>query len=47
MLYRDNGKEHGNYRDRGGSIGCIWGYTGIISNQMEKKMENNVETGII
>ena len=31
-IYRDNGKENGNYRDYGG---LYWGHIGI----MEKKME--------
>ena len=35
-LYRDNGKENGNYRDHVGIIGYLLGsYIGI----MEKKME--------
>ena len=47
MLYRDNRKEHGNYRDHGDYIGCIWSHKGIMTNQMEKNMEHNMETGII
>ena len=38
-LYRDNGKENGNYYN-----GLYRGYIGIMENQMEKKMENETET---
>ena len=37
-LYRDNGKEKGNYRnyrDDMGIIGLHWGYIGIMENRME------------
>ena len=54
-LYGDNGKENGNYYSISGVIepskiiGVIyWGYyIPIMENQMEKKMENEMETGII
>ena len=29
------------------TIIVYWGYIGIMENQMEKKMENEMETGII
>ena len=31
-LYRDNGKEHGNYKSK---IRCIWGYMEIMEKNME------------
>ena len=53
-LHWDNGKEHGNYRDLGFKSynnGCqrdaYMGLYGdmIMENQMEKKMEHEMETG--
>ena len=49
-LYRDNGKENGNYYIIIGYILGLYysvGTTPIMENQMDKKMENEMETGII
>ena len=52
LLYRDNGKENGNYylgfRVLGFGFPEIRGtfLVTIMENQMEKKMENEMETGI-
>ena len=44
-IYWDNGKENGNYYS---ILELYWGYIGVImENHMEKKMENEMETGII
>ena len=48
-IYGDNGKEHGNYRDYRVILYFIWGYYGTptMENQMEKKMDNEMETVVI
>ena len=43
-LYRDNGKETGNYYL---GLGLRVYHPPIMENQMEKKTENEMETGII
>ena len=45
-LYRDNGKEHGNYyivywgngKEHGNSYMVYWGYIGIMEKKMETAM---------
>ena len=36
-LYRDNGKENGNYRDYRGYIGIIRDYFGVISGYWKRE----------
>ena len=47
-LYRDNGRENGNYFILLGFIwGFYWCYIGILENKMETAMQGSVYTGFI